>query len=928
MQESNITFKGLALTPYSDVSPDGQLAACIGLESHGGALRPAVLSGTTYTLPEGYTGFTFLFDHTTAEYRHFVFLSEDGKSLYWADVVEGELSLNELGTVESSVIDVKAVGNTLIVLADGGMWYYLWKKGAYKSIGNKPPFCSISFGLRAGSVLVGDTEAGVLISRYGEMVQDWGSAMDIDLYGFFSKLEKYFADGTMPDTVDFQYMYERNESEVEGYDGSVSKFVDMMTAVGAEMIAKEEEEARNFNSFTQSFFLRYAYRMYDGTHYMQSAPIFFPINLSGPVLIPISLSNADAYNKKINVGLKYAKYLLDYNIIGFYNNGTEVDSELLRDWGDIITGIDIFISSPIYSYKPDGHIWGYSDKSDLFGQTISSISSYPSDIIYYRDYVKRMYSDNYKDSLAFTLERLDNEDTFVERVKNTSIFFKVSEFKTVDSILAGYSSGSMVRMPLSLKEDVLKNLELQETLEDDYDSHQYISASFGYVYNERLNIAGIKTKLFDGFPMESMVPYSYLPGGQNKMWSIRTNIEREEAAVSVVNKSNIALYENPIFLYYPYTKVVSFDVYQRSVDSSGIVSSFVSTLNAEVHKMLNGSFYLSPNWGNESYVFAMEPQPSGDPFVPYPNKLYTSEVGNPFFFPLEGRYTVGTGEILGMSSIATALSQGQFGQFPLIIFCSDGNYAMSIDSEGRFSTIHAVQRDVCINPGSITQTDSEVMFATTRGMMVTSGAAAQNVSAALEGVPEDLPAEFESFLHPQGAPALFFSVCKVVYDYSGRRFIFFSEDTAACYILSLEDGSWSTAAFGAIRTVCNRFPYTYIQYQNGHIVRLDDAYRHEGETQKGLIYSRPIKLESFQNKSLHQVVLQGTFSQAQPITLYASRDNITWHRIGKSADGRIGRMYGRSYKYFRFAVETSLSPKENISAIRIMFETKKERHYR
>lgn len=58
------------------------------------------------------------------------------------------------------------------------------------------------------------------------------------------------------------------------------------------------------------------------------------------------------------------------------------------------------------------------------------------------------------------------------------------------------------------------------------------------------------------------------------------------------------------------------------------------------------------------------------PYIPEQasNKLYSSAVNNPFFIPASSAVTIGNSQILGLSSAAKALSQGQFGQFPLYAF--------------------------------------------------------------------------------------------------------------------------------------------------------------------------------------------------------------------------------------------------------------------
>ena len=49
------------------------------------------------------------------------------------------------------------------------------------------------------------------------------------------------------------------------------------------------------------------------------------------------------------------------------------------------------------------------------------------------------------------------------------------------------------------------------------------------------------------------------------------------------------------------------------------------------------------------------------------NKLYVSEMFNPFFFPAKSRVTLPVGEIITVSSNTKAISSGQFGQFPFFM---------------------------------------------------------------------------------------------------------------------------------------------------------------------------------------------------------------------------------------------------------------------
>lgn len=129
------------------------------------------------------------------------------------------------------------------------------------------------------------------------------------------------------------------------------------------------------------------------------------------------------------------------------------------------------------------------------------------------------------------------------------------------------------------------------------------------------------------------------------------------------------------------------------------------------------------------------------------NVMKVSMVENPFVFPAACTYTPSQGTIVGLSSNTVALSEGQFGQYPLYVFCSDGIWAMSLDTSGSMAYLacNQVSRDVCINAASVCGVGGGVLFAGKQGMMLIAGNSVKRISAALDnagsmpkGVPDDL----------------------------------------------------------------------------------------------------------------------------------------------------------------------------------------------
>ena len=118
-----------------------------------------------------------------------------------------------------------------------------------------------------------------------------------------------------------------------------------------------------------------------------------------------------------------------------------------------------------------------------------------------------------------------------------------------------------------------------------------------------------------------------------------------------------------------------------------VVGSMVFEYPLAEHPTLNGAYFCSL-LKNTNESSASVPSVTPLQSEELSNKMFVSEVGNPFYFPLNGVYTIGNGDIYAMCPVTTAISQGQFGQFPMLLFCSDGNYAMSVNSEGFVNHFH------------------------------------------------------------------------------------------------------------------------------------------------------------------------------------------------------------------------------------------------
>ena len=305
------------------------------------------------------------------------------------------------------------------------------------------------------------------------------------------------------------------------------------------------------------------------------------------------------------------------------------------------------------------------------------------------------------------------------------------------------------------------------------------------------------------------------------------------------------------------------------------------------------------------------------------SKIYTSEINNPFTFPLLGINTIGSGDIYGICSAAKALSQGQFGQFPLYAFTSEGVWALETTSVGTYSAKQPITRDVCVNPASITQIDSAVLLATDRGIMLISGSQTQCIS---DTINTDFPFDILSLpemekLHsmlrhddktcfPIAPFSEFLRTCGMVYDYVHQHIIVFSPLHSYSYVYSLKSQNWGMM-FSKIDSVVNSYPEALAVDKDCNLV---DFTKDSAAEIRGLLISRPLKLDAPDMlKTVDTVIQRGLFRQGHvQSVLYGSRDLYNWHPVWSSKDHYLRGFRGTPYKYFRIALLCDLAEGESI----------------
>lgn len=916
-----IKYTGYSANPSDYDCADGDLAVSLGLINEDGALKPILPPAEVMSLSSGEV---VKYIHKTSSICHYIIQKEavvyvdmdvTVTKLYWRDLEDDtQTLLHSFTSTTTEVYGINAIGNTLVVLASDGMHYFLWKgDDGYLYLGTDMPECPLSFGLR------------------GELKMD-------------DEFEVTFAESiSSPYTSDFS---DDNKSTItEQVLAKVNLFI--------------SENATNAGKFIYPFFVRYAYRLYDGTLTKHSAPILM---LASTDEAPYVFWNQDSDDADDNRGTYSSATMqivgmlhqLDYAIID------EDQLTALKNWEDIVSSVDVFISAPIYSYDQSGECEkfinsNYSTGVDCFhvcrpyayysvGHSTSTLNAVSDN--YFKFQLSDLYDLLSEEGVSLTYRDIcvelpaKTESTINEDIQDCSQFYFLKSIN-LDSL-------ETERTVIEIDDDYLDSLVAREVMTDDYDSHDKLTPMHSFVYNSRLNIANISKMLFEGHHPHSL--FNFIDGYLEESSTTSTRVDSvDDSSVTVqvyiyinqdgnevvVASDSGAFGYDPSLLYIYYPNIYAYKAVLKMTNGSTATLYEVQLAN---HDFLNGAVYFG-GWDNITTTTTTTPTSSSlsERVVEVRNKIYSSDVDNPYYFPVTGINTVGTGDIVGVSSAAKALSQGQFGSFPLYVFTTEGIWALEVSDTGTYSAKQTITRDVCINSDSITQIDSAVLFATDRGIMLISGSETQCISDTLNyeevftladlqnssklvEVYNDRASEneqiaisdiaFQSFKE-------FLSTCQMVYDYVHQRIVVYNPNESYAYVYSMKSKMWGMMQSN-ISSGVNSYPDALAMTSDNTLVNFSES-DESGAT--GLLVTRPFKIDDPNIfKAINTVIQRGHFDKNHVSqVLYGSNDLYNWVQIWSSKDKYMRGFSGSPYKAFRLVVFCDFGKGESLSGFTVQF---------
>lgn len=712
------------------------------------------------------------------------------------------------------------------------------------------------------------------------------------------------------------------------------------TAIAAVINKFVAEQATNKDKFIYPFFIRYALRLSDGSHARISEPILMIPN-SGYAPF-ISFNEGD---KKLYL---YA-FIADLQCV-FLNSIEE-------KWKDIVSGVDVFVSEQVYPYNQGANfdasknLFSYAliRKENNINQVKGTSYGYvdlPDE--YYNHYYGRAKQDLYdvaKDVFNFgdfnvrvnwQIIKIAPVENTREKLENVSQFYLAHSFD-FDEIKKGLDENALEDYTtIKLKEGTLSSLVVRQPLSDDQLSNCTFLNAHLTTYNQRLH-------LFD-YNLQHAKPtvpsrqngqiYRYDSYGELYKLQVFIRTAQGERIVECdANEGDYNFSTDTTWFFYPHNGAYRAVLYFKGTDNKTNIAS----LNLKQHPILNGAYWMADTIDGSMTITSVVDSDNAvcaqvNDISHYPNAVLQSNVATPFLFPSSLMTSLGVQKISALSSAAKTLSQGQFGQFPLYAFTSDGVWALEVSSTGTYTAKQPITRDVCKNPNAVTQLDSAVIFPTDRGIMLLSGSQVQCISEAINSeYPFDvrkLPGfeKLHNMLNHKPStdkclPTLPFSEflkqCQMLYDYVHQRIIVYAPNITYAYVLSLKTKQWGMM-FSNITSHLNAYPEALAVDANNNVLNFSVQ---NAEAVKCLYVTRPLKLEAANVlKTIDTLIQRGMFSKGNVSTvLYGSRDLQNWHLVWSSKDHYLQGFRGSPYKFFRIAGVASLSPDENIFGASVSF---------
>ena len=505
---------------------------------------------------------------------------------------------------------------------------------------------------------------------------------------------------------------------------------------------------------------------------------------------------------------------------------------------------------------------------------------------------------------------------------------------------------------VDLKGKLGDNLPLQTLLPASAFVNKETVGGTPYVYNSRNHLFNYSDKQVYGFNINQ----ARQVGGNAQFndtnvntfnYQVRATIKSlqlgDYTVISDLMESNISMFNG--YITYPDSSASEITIAR----SDGIEKHFIM----KPSKSGGYSYCLDSLSG---FYFSNNPQVGGvteplSPIFSQGNQIKVSEIYFSYSFPPNAVYTLGNGTIIGLASLSVPLSQDTFGQYPLLVFCTDGIYSMNVDitGSGVYTNVPPpFSREVCINRNSICELDGAVLFASNKGLMIATSQGVQEFVPNLNGEPKHKPdakemhglglelygraidneqvttlinhidmSDFREYVSDPNTYVTYASEKNKVMIYNGNK--------PYVYWIDIPTRN-ATKLPVSIKMDNNDYPTELYVQSDNHMMEFKQLSANVNT--QTMFQTRPIKLDGGM-KTAMRVIVRGYFNSNEAdkwavLLVLGSYDGINWQPLGlkqKPLDGGfndLGCVVDRvSHKYMMVIFSASLNRDSHIDGIEL-----------
>jgi len=811
--KKQIDIHGLSTT---SLYKDGEYLSLVNLRKKNGVLKPVTPRKVVNTLEDIYS---YLFQHNLPQSDVPNLLGVRDGHVYLIGVTE------PFTTVELTEVDefksMTQLGNLVNVLDKNGLKTLFWQNGAYNVY-------DIAFGGSQTDSLLGPVKVDLKVDGRNE--------------NGVRRVDYFESDSVVYGQVDYA-------------DWSLKVHVAERKNFAIGMFAKALSETKNLGYIHGYILACTAIELFDGSYILQSNPVllgsafvkdgYFNVNSNGVVLSwdspegrnPIFIPNYDNNTPDGNYMDSMNVYDFDHqtpetyspypNLFAYANNyysagrmsagkmvsyissnelKFKVNTNIDENYRNLIKSVSVFISSEISMYKmdsPDNTIERWNTTS----------TTYPEN-----------FFPKYK----------DNSD-IIKEISNNQQFYKVHEIAFDDIKTTTENDGWVT---IDLKGKLGENLKNQEPLPVDNFTHHDMVPNGQFVYNNKLHVWDYKQELFHGWPLNyfyanqgvGQFPAIHVHNAYNRQCWVRVKIKTETGISEVVRimsgTSDEDMYSTNGILSYPdsrATEMTIYEKYQYETSGGGTIHNYTvvaqKTFKLTASDDQNFAYYIAPDLkpiALDSIATEIAAPTELNRTQIYRNGLKVSQVNNPFYYPADQTHTVGTGIIRNVATNAMRMSDGQFGQYPLYVFTTEGEYSfdtgttIAYNRQSPASMVVAVSDIVCPTPYG-------VVFVGKRGVYLIQGQTVEYLSAQLEQLSPALniganQVNFWEFIT---------TLKEILYD-SLQNELIFVNDTNRNFVFNIDAKMWYRSTEKIDYAVQNTSPELMVSAQKEIVHTSDD----------------------------------------------------------------------------------------------------------